>query len=145
MKKFLAVLVSVAFLVACEKAAVVAPDPVPSPSPSPVAQLYVVVKAQTTQGGQETTGVGANSDFKVSGTATQCFQDGKSVPCPIIPRWHQELVGGFDAGCVPYGSLSSPAVTWNCSEASKSVSIQVSAEDLEGNDLGSDIVVVFIG
>lgn len=120
--------------------------PSPEPSPSPIVQpLYVVVKAQTTQNGQQTTGVSARSDFKVTGTATQCFQGGISVSCPIIPRWHQEQVGGFDAGCVPFGSLSSPAVVWNCSEESKAVSIQVSAEDLNGNDLGSDIVVVWIG
>lgn len=152
MKRFIvgaaAVVLAAFLMVGCEKAAtnVVVPDPVPSPVASPTPDpLFVVVKAVVTQDGHVTTGVEAGSDFKVTASATQCFRSGEQVACPVIPRWHQRQIGGFEGNCAPYGDLYSNATVWNCLGDTRAATFEVDAEDFDGTILGYDITSVFVG
>jgi hypothetical protein len=93
-----------------------------------------------------TSGVPAGSDFKVDGSASQCFQGGDSVKCPSIPLWLQNVIGGNSAGCEQFGSQNSNPQIWNCKQATPDgVSIQVCALSVDRVQLGCDIVHVFIG
>ena len=145
MKK-LAVLCLVLGLAACTKDSPLGPDPVPSPEPSasPAPQREVYVRAEVRQGGVITTGVEANTDFKVSGTATACYLDGQKVDCGLIPYWDQFVVGGQDSNCSQFGSLSSNTRTWFCREPGE-VTIRVCALDRDKSQLGCDETVVFVG
>lgn len=153
MKKLLVVLFAIALvvpLVTCSGNSPVGPDPLATPSPTPAPTpdpVVVVVRAQATQGGPNNvvTGVSTGTDFKITGTMTACYQAGAKATCPIIPQWKQRQVGGWEANCIPYGSLNSQAETWNCYAESLGASFQVCAEDLNGNDLGCDTVSVQVG
>jgi hypothetical protein len=127
--------------------AVISPDPLPSPSPVPAAQYRVLVHAEGRVGGQISTGVEAGHSFKISGTPTQCFDlTGKPLTaCPVIPRWHQEWIGGFEAACVPAGAIFSNTVEWTCHNPSLGATFKVSAEDWDGTILGDDTWVMYVG
>ena len=148
MRRSLPVLISIlaaASLIACgSDTSLTNPTPISSPSPE-APSLRVIVKATGSQGGQVTVGVAAGSDFKISGTATQCFEAGEQVKCPVIPRWHQTQIGGFDANCAPAGSLYTQSVVWNCLEPSRGATFHVCAEDFAGVALGCDDWVMFVG
>jgi len=131
---------------ACSSTTPVLPDPVIEPSPSPTpAPIYVIVRAEGSQGGRVTTGVQAGTDFKITGTPTACYQGGQPIDCGVIPRWQQRQTGGFGAQCAPYGSLSSRGLNWNCHEPAGAATFEVCAISLEGAALGCDQWVMYIG
>jgi len=136
-----------ACLMGCGENPAAAPEASPSPeaSPTPVPpQLAVIVRVSALQGGSNgVTTVQHFTDFKINGTATACFLLSQELPpqptqCPVIPRWKQRVIGGFDADCRPKGSLENSSVQWYCVQPGNPT-FQACAYDFDETELGCDL------